>query len=117
MNNDSTIPQCKPSDLWLMKIWNYMFLPLIPSTFVWLSFFDNSAPGSLNGEQFFLVSVSLALIFGLHKKMKWAWYLNWVAILPIAAIPLKFGAIGGAIGGLWIWWNFTAWKRLKSNFT
>ena len=117
MNTDPTAQAAhKPSDVWLMKIWTYVILPILPLGILGLSFFGEDSRGSINGEQFVFVAICVALIYGLHKKQKWAWYLNWVGILALAAIPVKFGAIGGALGALWVWWNYSAWKRLKQSF-
>ncbi|MBS3935258.1 MAG: hypothetical protein KGZ43_03715 [Sulfuritalea sp.] len=117
MNSDPTTQAAhKPSDIWLMKIWTYVVLPIFPLGILGFSFFGEDSRGSLNGEQFIFVAICVALIYGLHKRQKWAWYFNWVGILALAAIPLKFGAVGGALGGLWIWWNYSAWKRLKQSF-
>ena len=106
----------KPSDIWLMKIWIYIILPIFPLGVLGFSFFGEAPRGSLNGEQFIFITICAALIYGLHKKQKWAWYFNWIGLLALAAIPLKFGAVGGALGVLWIWWNYLAWKRLKQIF-
>jgi hypothetical protein len=119
MNSDPTTQAAhKPSDIWLMKIWTYVVLPIVPFGILGYSFFGEDSRGSLNGQQFIFVAICAALIYGLHKRQKWAWYFNLVGILALAAIPLKFGgAIGGALGGLWIWWNYSAWTRLKQSFT
>lgn len=117
MNMDPTTQAAhKPSDIWLMKIWIYAILPIFPLAILGFSFFGEGSRGSLNEEQFIFVAICVALIYGLHKKQKWAWYLNWMGILALAAIPLKFGAIGGALGGLWIGWNYSIWNRLEQSF-
>lgn len=114
--SENSAHACKSSDEWLMKIWTYAVLPIFPLAILGFSFFGQDSREPLNYEQYIFIASCVALIYGLHKKQKWAWYFNWVGILALAAIPLKFGAIGGALGGLWIWWNYSAWKRLKQNF-
>jgi hypothetical protein len=108
----------KPSDAWLMKIWTYAILPIIPLGIIGLSFFGEGSRGSLAGEQFIFILFCSSLIYGLHKRQKWAWYVNWIAVLPLAVFPIKFGgAVGGIIGVFWIMWNLAAWRRLKYIFT
>lgn len=103
----------KPSDIWLMWIWIYVIVPIFPLGILGFSFFGENSRQSVNGEQLIFVAICSALIYGLHKKKKWAWYLNWVGILAIASVPLKFGAVGGVLSGLWLWWNYLVWNRLK----
>lgn len=102
----------KPSDEWLVKIWTYVVLPIFPIGMLLLT--ENSG---IHKQQFVFLAICVALIYGLHSKKMWAWWLNWIGILAVAAIPLKFGVLGGAVAGLWIGWNFVAWRRLKFRFS
>lgn len=108
----------KSSDLWFMKVWVYVVLPIFPLGILAVVLLEKNSLAALNGQQVLFIFICAQLIYGLHRKKIWAWYLNWIGIFALAAVPTKFGgAVGGAIGGLWICWNFVAWGRLKKSFT
>lgn len=105
----------KASDEWLMRIWTYVVLPALPALILVYVLFGKD--GDFNQQQLVFMAACAGLVYGLHIKNMWAWYINWLGILGLAAVLIKFGALGGILGALWVWWNFTAWKRLKSLFS
>lgn len=114
----------RDDDVWLLNLWTYLILP-IPALFIVLTvLFDDSLPRAsmfnmFNWQQFTFLAFSAFLVFGLHARWLLAWRLNWVAILAVAALSLHiigYSWFAGAICGLWVWWSFSTWSRLKSLF-
>lgn len=113
--SENAATHCRASDEWLMRIWTYVVLPALPALMFAYVLFGKD--GNFNHEQLVFMAACAGLTYGLHVKNMWAWYINWLGILALAGVLIKFGVFGGILGGLWVWWNFTAWKRLKSRFS
>lgn len=122
-----THPKAKETK-WLW-FWNYISLPL---GVVWSFLYILSYP-ILAVVLVPIAGVYIATIIGLHRRMKWGWIMNWIAIgvtylnliLPNpAAMSNKKAEVFWTLVGInifiyglvWIWPNVVYWKKRKSLF-
>lgn len=100
------------TDRLLFVIWTYVIIPFA----LLLVVYGVVEGGTINGQQMIFIFLCCGLIYGLHKKQKWAWYLSWPGLLAIAAIPFKFGAVGGLVGGGYLILATNSWINIKAAF-
>lgn len=112
----------RKSDYWLMRVWTYIILPMVILMIVLPILMDERSlgtglVGAFNWQQLAVIIVCAALIGGLHNRVWAAWCFNWLPLVAVGAFLVKAGMLGGALGGLWLWWNISIWLRLKPLFT
>lgn len=111
----------KDSDIWFLRLWTYLILPLPSLLIVAAVLLNSTTPGAsiFNIQQIAFLTFSGFLVLGLHERLLLAWRLNWVALPAAPALVWHiagYSGLAGAACGVWTWWSVCAWLRIKPSF-
>jgi len=116
---------------WL-QVWNYFVLPIGGAFNAFAAF--TALDFSLGFVAVILASVQFLTAFGMHYRTKWAWKLNWLAILvfyyggvinprvmkhnygieePSEQLILRIIVLAL----IWLWPNYIYWRKRKDLFS
>ena len=125
------LPKNKPLGTAWFKFWNYFFLPLGVLIGFTIAFISASRNTDLSIYSSFYTIMLLMLIYGLHKREDWAWYLNWFQIVsgPIMGLVNIIFFVPKSdnnstllvelvfMFSLWLWANYVYWTKRKTLFS
>ena len=124
------LPKNKPLGTAWFKSWNYFLLPLGVLSWLTIAFVSASRNTNLSIFSSFYTILLLMLIYGLHKREDWAWYLNWFQIVsgPVMGLVNIIFFVPKSdnystlivelvfMFSLWLWANYVYWTKRKTLF-